>query len=134
MRALVATSLAIGLAALCGSISSLSARSEAPVRVEFQTPPPVKSGTEATTVITFRALADLDRLEVSAAAYRGLDLISEPKAASFSTVKKGEGRQLSVTVRLTDPKVGTLAIFFTAQRGAKRESGTTGIAFGGASN
>jgi hypothetical protein len=106
----------------------------APVQVEFTTPPPMATGEEATTVLTFRALADLDRLEVSVRAFDGLAVVSTPTAASFQNVKKGDDHQLTVTVRLTGPKTGSLAIFFTTHRGAKRDSGTSGITFGASGN
>ena len=102
----------------------------APVRVEYARPAPLKQGEEATTVITFRALADVDRLEVSVARHKGLEVVSRPTSAVFSEVKKGEGRELAVTVRLTDSKEGLLAIFFKTQRGSRREAGVSGIAFG----
>jgi hypothetical protein len=131
MHTFTKAALLIVLILLVGSGSTLSAiPPSAPVSVEYAAPAPMKTGDEATTVLTFRALADLDRLDVSVVAYQGLEIVSEPKAAIFQGVKKGEGRQLTVTVRLTDPKVGALAIFFTTQRGKKRESDTTGIAFG----
>jgi hypothetical protein len=99
------------------SSTLLATPPSAPVQVEYTTPPPIATGEEATVQLTFRALD-------------GLEVVSTPSAAGFQNVKKGEGRPLSVTVRLTGQRTGSLAIFFTTQRGSKRDSGTSGITFG----
>jgi hypothetical protein len=124
--------LALAIAAAGQTLSATPP--SAPVKVEYTTPPPMATGEEATMVLTFRALADLDRLEVSVRAFDGLAVLSAPTAASFQNVKKGEGHQLTVIVRLTGSKAGSLAIFFTAHRGGKRDSGTSGITFGSSGN
>jgi uncharacterized protein (DUF58 family) len=102
----------------------------APVRVEYSRPT-VSAGEEATAVLTFRALADLDRLSVSVAVDEGLEIVSQPTEATFTNVGKGEGRDLRVTIRLTAPKQGVLAVFFKTERGVRREAGATAIVFGG---
>jgi hypothetical protein len=130
MRNFADAALLIAVVAIVGAGPTLSATPpQPPVAVEYETPPPMKTGDEATTVITFRALADLDRLEVSAAALSGLAIVSDPKQASFQSVKKGDRRQLTVTIRLTGAEKGVLAAYFTIQRGAKRDSGAAGITF-----
>jgi hypothetical protein len=131
MRNLAEAAWLTVMLACCGAIASLSATPPSvPVLVEYETPPPIATGEEATTVLTFRALANLDGLDVSVEAFDGLTIVSEPKKLSFQTVKKGEGRQLTVTVRLTGAKVGSLAVFYTVRRGDHRDSGTTGIGYG----
>ena len=131
MRSRAETLFLIAILVVAGWSSTLFATPpSAPVQVEYTTPPPLATGEEATVQLTFRALADLDRLEVSVRAFDGLEVASTPSAASFQNVKRGEGRPLSVTVRLTGQKTGSLAIFFTTQRGSKRDSGTSGITFG----
>ena len=102
----------------------------APVRVEYSRPP-VAQGEQATTVLTFRALADLDRLDVSVAVDEGIEILSEPTEATFTNVKKGEGRELSVTFRLTAPKEGILSVFFKSERGTRKEAGATAAVFVG---
>ena len=109
--------------------SSLVAKPpSAPVRVEYSRPT-VSTGEEATAVLTFRALADLDRLTVSVAVDEGLEIVSQPTEATFSNVRKAEGRDLTVRFRLT-AKQGVLAVFFKTERGARREAGATAIVFG----
>ena len=111
--------------------TSLAAKPpSAPVKVEYSRPP-VSTGEEATAVLTFRALADLDRLEVSVAVDEGIEIMSEPTRATFTNVRKGEGRNLSVTIRLTAPKEGVLAVFFKTERGDRKEAGAMAISFGG---
>jgi hypothetical protein len=102
----------------------------APVKVEY-TRPSVAQGEQATAVLTFRALADLDRLDVSIAVDEGIEILSEPTEATFTNVKKGEGRDLTVTIRLTAPKEGFLSIFFKTERGTRKEAGATAAVFGG---
>ena len=92
-------------------------------------PPALKTGEEWSGTLTFRATVDLDRLEVLVSAYEGLVVVSQPTAAAFEKVGKGEGRELAVTIRMTGPKNGSLAIFFRAFRNGKPEPGTTGITF-----
>ena len=106
----------------------------APVRVEYEVPENVKTGDSVTTVLTFRAQADLDRLEVTLAPFMGLELTSEPKTATFTGVKKGEGRQLSATIRLTDPKFGSLAVTYTTVQGRKRGADAITVVYGNPGN
>jgi hypothetical protein len=108
--------------------------SSAPVRVEYEPPPAISTGDEATTVLTFRALADLDRLEVSIRAAKGLELTSPNQDVVFTGVKKGEGRQLSVTVRLTDPKFGSLAVLYRTELGSSKAAGAVTIVYGNPGN
>jgi hypothetical protein len=119
------------LVAVVTGASLLAKPPSAPVRVEY-TRPSVSTGEEATAVLTFRALADLDRLTVSVAVDEGLEIVSRPTEATFTNVRKGEGRDLTVTIRLTAPKQGVLAVFFKTERGARREAGVTAIVFGNA--
>jgi hypothetical protein len=97
------------------------------VIVDYDSPKPARIGDEVTSVIRFRALADLDELEVSVAADEGLEVISTPETARFQSVGKGQDRVLTVTVRITGPKDAALAIFFKSRRGERRNAGTSGI-------
>ena len=110
--------------------ATVSAKPErAPVRVEFSAPAPIATGEEATTVITFRALADIDRLEVSVAPFKGLDLLSETKDAVFTGITKGEGRTITVTIRLGDAPYGYLSVVYRTRRGNNQESGATNVIY-----
>jgi hypothetical protein len=105
----------------------------APVNVEFSVPDNVKLGDEVTTVLTFRALADLDRLDVSMAPFKGLELLSEPKEATFTNVRKGEGRQVTVRIRLTAEPFGYLSVRYQTRQGVKSSGGATMVIYGSVS-
>ena len=124
------TSVLVAFAAVVVSAPGVLAKPpSAPVRVEYVAPPSVARGEPLTMTLTLRALADLDRLEVSVRGFDALEVLSSPRSAAFADVKKGEGREFQVTIRLVDERAGSLAVFFKTVRGAKREAGTTGIAF-----
>ena len=101
----------------------------APVRLEFQLPDNVKRGDEVTTVLTFRALADIDRLDVSVAPFKGLDLLSEPKETTFTAVRNGEGRQLTVRIRVTE-EFGYLSVSYQTRQGDTSGSDSTIVVYG----
>ena len=131
MRTFIKTASVIGIIAFAGLASSASGEQETlPVRLEYSVPANVRTGDEVTTVITFRALENLDRLEVSVAPFKGLELISETREATFTNVKRGEGRQLTVTIRLTDPKFGSLAVLYHMVQGTMKISGARTIVYG----
>ena len=131
MRYIRNTARLLPIIALALTATHVSAGSpSSAIRVEFEQPGPVMTGEEATTVITFRAMADFERIDVSVRPYKGLEVISAPTSATFLNVKENDGPQLTVTVRLTDPKQGTLAVFFKAQRGTRRDGGSVGITYG----
>jgi hypothetical protein len=123
--------LLLSFAALVVATASAGAKPEmAPVGVEYSVPASVKTGDEVTTVITFRALADIDRLDINIAANSGLELLSEQKDATFTAMKKGEGRQVSVTIRLTDDHFGLLALTYRTRQGTTNAAGAKSILYG----
>jgi hypothetical protein len=131
MRKLTGTFVLIPLVLAFAWTAAVSAKpGGAPVRVEHADPPPLVTGEQATTVLTFRALADIDRLEVSLRPMRGLEIVSEPTQAAFTDVKKGAGLEVSVTVRLTGPNFGRLAITYETRQGQTNDSGATTILYG----
>ena len=102
----------------------------APVEVEFVVPQGVKTGDEVETVLGFRALANLQRLEVTVSAYKGLELLSEPVQAVFTDVRKGSAPEMRVRIRLTDPAWGALAVNLTTRAGGRVASGAVAIIYG----
>ena len=124
----------MALALVSTESASLAKPPSAPVRVEVEVPPNLHPGDEVTSVLTFRALADLDRLDVSVAPDGGLDVLSKPTEATFDGVRKGEGRQFTVTIRLTDPKFGSLAVFFKTLRGTTKAAGAITVTYGNPGN
>jgi hypothetical protein len=106
-------------------------RGKAPVSVEFNRPPDdMKTGDEAVTTIKFRALADLDRLEVNIEPFRGVAVLSEPTHAAYAGTKKGDAPELAVRVRLTGAKFGSLSVTYVTESGGERSAGAMAIAYG----
>lgn len=107
---------ALALAAVVSAMSAGVAAQKAehvPVDVET-TPIPkgLKAGDETTTTITFRARADLQRLDVNVAPFSGVQVLSEPTEAAFTDVKRGDAPRFTVTVRVTDSRVASLALHY----------------------
>ena len=107
----------------------LLAAPTAPVRLEYQRPRSINAGDEVTMPLTFRALADLDQLDVSIAPDGGLELLSETTTATFQNIPNGDARTFQIRVRITGPKEGNLAIAFKTRRGQRRESSVSEIVF-----
>lgn len=117
--------------ALLGSIAIVAAKpSSAPVTVEFTVPPGVKTGDEVTTVLRFRALQDLQQLDVTVAPFMGLELLSEVRRATFVNVSQGTAPELEVRIRLTDPKSGSLAVMLRTRSASGAGSEAITIRFG----
>jgi hypothetical protein len=131
MRLLAFVRLLIAIAplVLLGSDSIAFAKPEGPVRVEYTRVEQIKAGEQATLVVTFRALTDLDQLEIALAPFTGLELLSA-KTATFTNMKRGEGRALTVTVRLTEEPFGYLSVTYDTTRGRSLDGGAAMIAFG----
>lgn len=131
MNRLTATaSLALVIALVVPASTLFAKPSHSPVRVEYSVPDDVKTGDEVTTVITLRALANLDELEVSVAPFKGVALVSQTQQATFTAVKSGDGPQLTVTVRLTDEKFGSLAVVYRTRQGKTASGGAITIVYG----
>ena len=99
------------------AVATLTATPDrAPIALELVPPrPDMKRGDVADTVIAFRALADLQRLEVSVYVAHGVEILSAPTGAVFSDVKTGDAPQLNVRVRLTAEEFGSLAVSYRTQ-------------------
>jgi hypothetical protein len=120
--ALIALVVGVGLA--------VAKPSSAPVTVEFTVPPDVKTGDEVTTVLRFRALQDLQQLEVSVAPFMGLELLSDTRDATFRDVRKGTAPEVVVRIRLTDPKSGSLAVTFKTRSASGQAAGAITVEYG----
>lgn len=101
-----------------------------PVAIEHSPiPAGVSAGSEVTATLTFRALANIDRLEVSVSPFKGLRVISEPTRVAFATVKSGDALQLRVTVHVMDAKMASLAVTYRATIGDRTHPGAVTIEF-----
>jgi hypothetical protein len=115
----------------CSSPQNVQAKPSAPVKIEYSVPKDVQSGEEVTTVIRFTAETDLQRMEVSASAWRGVELLSSDEANVFEGLKRGDSREFEVRVRLTDEELGYLSVVATtiSTLGSTRTK-TTAIPYG----
>jgi hypothetical protein len=124
------TSLMLITAILAVAASAWAAPETPPVRLEYSVPANVRTGDVVTTVITCRAVEDLDRLELDLTALEGLEIVSDARHPVFTGVKRGETRDVSVTVRLTGSKSGTLAVLYRTQQRAVKMSSAVTIVYG----
>ncbi len=106
----------------------------APVSVEFNDPPvDMKAGDLTETTLVFRALDDLQRLEVTVAPFSGIEIVSDKKEVVFTDLKENDGPELKVTVRLIDPS-GSLAVTYAIVTADGRSAGATTIEYGKPAN
>jgi hypothetical protein len=124
----LAAAIVVITAVVSGS-TAFAKPERAAVRVEYEAPAPLRLGEEATTVLTVRALADLDRVVVTMAPFQGLDLISEPKEVTFTGLKAGNTRQVTVTIRLTDERAGYLGVSYRTHQGKTIAGGATTVIY-----
>ncbi|MEO8678605.1 MAG: hypothetical protein ABI665_06145 [Vicinamibacterales bacterium] len=103
-----------------------------PVRVEFSVPPDVKPGDEVSTILRFRALENVEQLDVAVSPFVGLELLSEPRTATFRNVTKGAAPELEVRIRLTAEKWGSLAVVLETRTAAGSAADAITIVFGDA--
>ncbi len=101
----------------------------APVSIEHNVPKNVQTGDTVSTTISFVAEANLEQLEVSVAPYEGLEVVSNNGKTIFQNVRKGEKREISVTVRLT-AEIGYLSAFATTTTSRGASTKTVAIRFG----
>jgi hypothetical protein len=104
-------------------VSPAAAKPTATVSIEYGVPENLKTGDTVSTRIGFVAETDSERLDVSVAPYEGLDVVSKNEKTVFQNVRKGEKREIEVTVRLTD-EIGYLSVFatITTARGTSTKS------------
>lgn len=123
------------VAALSFSIVAISVsyaaqgKPTAPVSIEYSVPKNLKTGDTVSTTIKFTAQANLEQLEVSVAPYEDLEVVSKNEKAVFQTVKKGETREIEVTVRLT-AEIGYLSVFATTTTARGSSTKTIAIRYG----
>jgi hypothetical protein len=130
MHKVIRAAVTISVIALVVSYGTVLAKPEmAPVRVEYAPIDPVKTGDEATTVLTLRALADVDRVDGTVAPFKGVELLSEPREVTFTAMKNGETRQLTVTVRMTGERYGYLSVSYRTLQGKTIAGGATTIVY-----
>lgn len=115
----------------CMAVTTLARKPEsAPVRVSFAVPKDMKTGEEVETAIAFRALEDIQQLDVHVAPSAGLELLSDVHDAVFTNVRRGTAPVLSVRIRLIDPKWGSLSVTYRARTAVDTTSGAIGIVYG----
>jgi hypothetical protein len=87
--------------ALMVVVSSLAqAKSTSPVSLEYNEPENIVAGQVVTTTVRLTANTDLPSLTVSASADTGLLLISSNEHAVFTNLKRGDIREIEVTIQL----------------------------------
>ena len=96
----------------CGSLSPVQAKPSAPVQIDYIIPKTVQAGDEVTTIIRFTSKTDLQSLTVSTSPYSGLELLSGGESFTFSNLKDGDVREISVSIRLLE-ELGYLSVFST---------------------
>lgn len=121
--------LAVALVVVGGS-PARATPPRGPIAIEHSDiPAGLKVGDEATTTIRFRALSDLDRVEVSIYPFRGVRVLSAPTTALFTDLHSGDIQELPVRVRLTDASIASLAVTYRAISGGRRRTGAVTIEF-----
>ena len=118
------------LALVFASGLTVQAKPVAPVELDYSVPKNMAPGTQVTTLITFIATADLQQLTVSARAYKGLVLLSGGDPLVFSDLKRGDRREMEVSIQLAD-EVGYLSVFATTTDSrAKTQARSMAIKYG----
>lgn len=124
-----------GLAIILFCVLSIGASIEAkgkptaPVSIEYSVPKNVLTGDTVSTIISFVADTNLEQLAVSVAPYEGLEVVSKNEKIIFQNVKKGEQREIEVTVRLT-AEIGYLSVFATTTTSRGASTKTVAIRYG----
>lgn len=122
----------IALSFLIAAVSASFAaqgKPTAPVSIEYSVPKDMRSGDTVSTTIKFVAQANLEQLEVSVASYEGLEVVSKNEKTVFQNIKKGEKREIEVTVRLT-AEIGYLSVFATTTTARGASTKTIAIRYG----
>lgn len=101
----------------------------APVTIEYSVPKNMQVGDTVSTTIKFAAQANLEQLEVSMAPYEGVEVVSKNEKVVFQNFKKGEKREIEVTVRLT-AEIGYLSVFATTTTARGASTKTIAIRYG----
>jgi len=128
MRTLTTAVLVLPLLALAAPASA--APPTGPVRLEYTVPADVKTGDEVTTTITLKVSADLDSLVVSTGPYDGLELLSDPGRVEYGAGKRGETRQVTVRIKLTGERFGSLPIIVETMQGKRAGGFAQSIIYG----
>ena len=94
----------------------------------------MQTGDVVESTIELLALADLTRLEVSLSVIEGIEIVSGPTAVVFENVKKGEKHQVVVSIKLTAPRYGDLAVQYEAVMPNNSIRGAIGVTYGNPKN
>jgi hypothetical protein len=132
MRGQLAMAILVVLVVTLAAGAAGAKPSNTPIDVEFTVPEGIKTGDEVTTVLRFRALKDVDQLDVSISTFKGVELLSDRKAASFTNVRKGTAPELEVRIRLTDPKSGWVGVVFETRIGQRTAGDAVTVEYGDA--
>ena len=132
MKSKILIVILFSLLTACSKQTAVHAKPTAPVTIEYAVPKSIQPGTEVTTTIRFVAVTDLQLLVVSASSYEGLTLIAGGHPIEFANLKRGENREIKVTIHLDDEH-GSLAVYAstTATTGKIRAKSIT-IGYGSA--
>lgn len=91
-------------------VSSIAqARPTSPVSLEYDEPENIMAGQLVTTKVRVIANTDLPSITLSASAYSGLLLISGNEETVFTNLKRGDSREIEVTIQL-DNDLGYVAM------------------------
>jgi len=96
----------------CSNAQSAYAKTSAPVAIEYIVPKTVEVGEQVVTKIKFVSKTNIQRMEVYADSYNGLELISGGDRTGYTELQNGDSREIEVNIRLLD-EVGYLSVFAT---------------------
>jgi hypothetical protein len=87
-------------------------------------------GEEADVTLRFGALADIEQLDVHVTPTSGLVVLSGAQKATFNAVQRGSAPSVTLRVRLTDEKSGTLGVTFKTRIGKREQLGAAVVVCG----
>ena len=125
------TTALVVLVCLAATATVMAKPDRTPVTLEFVPPrADMKRGDVVETVIGFRALTDLQRLEISVYVDYGVEIVSAPAVLTFTDVKAGDAPQVKVIVRLTADEFGSLAVSYRTQTAKETAAAVKTIVYG----
>jgi hypothetical protein len=110
----------LSLAFMLGTSSLAQAKSVSPVSLEYEVPENIAAGDVVTTMVRLTANKDLSNLSVTAVAYSGLLLVSSSDATLFSKLKRGDSREIEMSIQL-DNSLGYVALHIASTDTRSRE-------------
>jgi hypothetical protein len=125
------TAALVVLVCLAAAATVTAKPDRVPVALEFVPPrPDMKRGDVVETVIGFRALADLQQLEISVYVDYGVEIVSAPAVLTFTDVKAGDAPQVKVSVRLTADEFGSLVVSYRTRTAKETAAAVKTIVYG----